>query len=277
MKINMLFLIGFVAFGTLAFADDDALLKALMSGDRAARKNAAGQLEDLSREDLISLAQNAIRGDALKPSEAIYAFHQVLAIAQKKGFGFDDALVLLKKSESLEFKFAILDWLKEFGVKKVSLENAAELLSDIGEYFSSKQEQLQLRVAAHKVCRELAWKLNVSLKKDKKMTKAQQEKIKRVLRGHIDKVCRIVGDESEDDESIEAFAGYIPYYRSYARDGIYSEEDLKATLKRAAKQGVRAPSGRISGSGIDNGLYGSEQSKTNQMTDVKQGRVKSSE
>jgi len=240
MKINILFLIGFLAFGTLAFADDDTLLKALMSGDRAARKNAAGQLEDLSRGDLIVLAQNAIQGDSLKPSESIYAFHQVLAIAQEKGFGVDDALVLVKKSESLKFKLAIMDWLKEFGVKKVSSENAVELLSDISEYFSSKQEQIQFRVATLKVCRELAWKMKVSLQKDKKMTKGQQDKIKSVLREHIANVCRIVEDESEDDESVEAFAGYIPYYRCYARDGIYSEEDLKATLKRAAKQKTRS-------------------------------------
>jgi len=240
MKINILFLIGSLVFGTFAFADDDALLKALMSGDRAARKNTAGQLEELSKEDLIALAQKAIQSDALKPSESIYAFHQVLAIAQEKGFGVDDALVLLKKSESLKLKLAIMDWLKEFGVKKVSSENAVGLLSDISEYFSSKQDQIQLRVAALKVCQELAWKMNVNLQEDKKMTKSQQDKIKSVLREHIDKVCQIVEDESEDDKSVETFAGYIPYYRYYAREGIYSEEDLKATLKRASKQKTRS-------------------------------------
>lgn len=239
-------MIAFISFGTSVFADDGALLKELNSSDRAIRKNAVKQLEAFSREDLVALAKSAVQvdvrrsSDTLNKMDAIYTFHRIMAIAQKKGFGLDDALALLKKTEPIKVRCAFMDWIKEVGVDKISPERTEKLLSELSGYFTSKSEPMELRDIAHKVCRALVSKMNVGLRNDKNMGKAQQEKIARVIQGHINGVCRIVTDESEAEETVETFAGYIPYYRMYTRDGIYSDEDLKAALDQASKQSKRS-------------------------------------
>lgn len=240
MKKTLMLLCGSLAFSVTGLADDDALLKALTAGDRTARKNAATQIEQRSEKDLLTLAEGSIQSAGLEPSAAIYAFHQILCVAAEKGFTVDDAAALIRKPGTSEFRLALIDWIREFGIKRITSNDAAGMLPEMDAHFQSKQETLQFRTAAYKLSRDLAWKIRVDLNEKENMDPDQRAKMKQLLRGHIDRVCQVVADGTEADEAVEAFAGYVPYYRLYAREGLYQDVDLQDALQQAANQKDRS-------------------------------------
>ncbi|MGI6494739.1 MAG: hypothetical protein ACOX5G_01385 [Kiritimatiellia bacterium] len=241
MRKTLLLLCASLAFSLVGLANDDALLKALAAGDRTARKNAAMQIEQRSVKDLLALAEESIKSESLEPSAAIYVFHQILCVASEKGFTVHDAAALIRMPGASEFRQALIDWIREFGTKRINSDDAAGMLPEIDAYFQSKQETLRFRTTAHKLSRDLAWKIRVDLNEKENMQPDQREKMKQLLCGHIDHVCQVVADSTEADEAVEVFAGCVPYYRLYAREGLYQDGDLQDALQQAANQRNRSP------------------------------------
>ena len=99
----------------------------LTSGDRAAREDAVRRLEALSKQDLLALAATTVQANQPPQGDAIHVFHKYMALAQEKGFSMEESVALLDEPRSFRFKLALLDWMREVGMKTVSPADAITL------------------------------------------------------------------------------------------------------------------------------------------------------
>mgnify|MGYP000981257161 CR=1 FL=1 len=224
---------------------NEAVVKGLMSSDRSVRKTAEQQAEKLSKKELITLARDTVDDEKLRlrQPDVIYTFNRILFIASKKGFVVEDAMTLLEATESSKYvRIAILDWINEVGGKAISTTDAVNLVPRFDRILLDQQKDLDERLQAHNVARNLVWKISQDLKTSRNKTASDswRSKATQAIQTHIRQVCNVMENTAESDKAIEAFAGYIPYYCIYLRDGLVEQNALKSCLELALQDKKRS-------------------------------------
>ena len=250
MKSKYLLLYLVIALFSLFTFAENTILDDLNSENRVVRKNAQKRVEAMSKEKLVSLANecSSLLSNPDKKSNpwAAYTVHYILSTAQQKGFDIDDIINLIQDDKpDISFKVLLLDWLKELGLKNRQPTELVKILSVLRPYFCETDHDLKLRKIAHATCRDITWKLKGFLDDTSGNVEIDSEEqrllIKKTISQQISDVCNIILNANEKDEVIGTFAPFVGYYRIYSNDGYCDNEVLKMGLQLILKDKKRSP------------------------------------